>query len=86
MENRRHPRNPIAVMMKVWHPQFGEKLVTTRDLSDGGLFIVCDPATMPAMGEILDGQVQSEHAELPIVKMEIVRAEKDGLGLRFVGT
>lgn len=82
--NRKHPRNPFEVSVKIWHPDFGEKIVKTRDVSDGGLFIITEPTEMPPIGEVIEGQVQGMMIDLPIVKMKIVRTDEDGLGLEFI--
>ena len=85
MQNRReHIRHPVVVEIKIYHPDFGERLVKTKDLSDGGLFILVEPSEMPPIGEIVQGQVQGEFDDLPIVTMKIVRTENDGLGLQFI--
>jgi hypothetical protein len=85
MENRRkHPRHPVTVDVKISHPDFGELIVKTRNVSDSGLFLVVEPAAMPPVGEIIQGQVQGEFDDLPVVTMKIVRTESDGLGLQFV--
>ena len=85
MENKReHPRHPLSVDVKITHADFGEKIVKTRNISDSGLFILVEPTAMPALGEIVQGQVQGEHDDMPVVKMKIVRMEDDGLGLRFI--
>ena len=83
MENKRvHPRYPLSVDVKVTHPDIGEKMVKTRNISDSGLFILVEPTAMPPIGEIVQGQVQGEHDDMPVVKMKIVRMENDGLGLQ----
>lgn len=85
MENKReHPRYPLSVDVKISHPDIGEKMVKTRNISDSGLFILVEPTAMPPVGEIVQGQVQGEHDDMPIVKMKIVRMEDDGLGLQFI--
>ncbi|WP_428634740.1 PilZ domain-containing protein [Sedimenticola sp.] len=85
MNNRReHLRHPLTVDVKISHPDIGELIVKTKDISDGGLFILVEPADMPPIGEIVQGQVQGEAEDLPIVTMKIVRTEDDGLGLQFI--
>jgi len=85
MDNkRRHSRVPLNVEVKISHPDIGELIVKTRNLSDGGLFIVADPTAMPPIGEIVQGQVQAESGDFPVVSMKIVRTEDDGLGLQFI--
>lgn len=87
MENKRiHPRHPLTVEVKIFHPDIGEKIVKTKNISESGLFILVEPTLMPALGEIVQGQVQGEFDDLPVVKMKIVRTEKDGLGLQFIET
>ncbi len=83
-DRREHMRHPLAVDVKITHPDIGELIVKTKDISDGGLFIFVEPAEMPPIGEIVQGQVQGEVEDLPIVEMRIVRTERDGLGLRFI--
>ena len=85
MDNqRKHKRVPLDVEVKISHPDIGEIIVKTKNLSDGGLFILVDPITMPPIGEIVQGQVQGEFGDFPVVTMKIVRTEDEGLGLQFV--
>lgn len=87
MENRRNqPRHPITVEVKLSHPEIGEITVKTKNVSDSGLFVLVEPTLMPPVGEIVQGQVQGEFDDLPVVKMKIVRTEKEGLGLQFIET
>jgi hypothetical protein len=55
----------------------------TRDLSNGGAFLVTQGIELPPIGSILEGQVQDLQEEAPIVKMKIVREEADGVGVKF---
>lgn len=85
MQNRRrHPRIPMTVRVKIAHPAIGEKIVKTKNISDSGLFILVEPTEMPAIGEIVIGQVQDMIDDPPSLEMEIVRTEKDGIGLQFI--
>lgn len=85
MSNKRqHIRHPLQVDIKISHPAIGEKLVKSKDISDGGLFILTEPEGMPSPGEIVMGQVQGPIADAPLLKMKIVRTEKEGLGLQYV--
>lgn len=81
---RKYPRYPMAVSVRIEHPAIGEKIVKTRNISDGGIFLIIDPSEMPAVGEIVRGQVQGMIENPPVLEMEIVRTEPDGLGLRFI--
>lgn len=84
-EQRKHPRIPMKCKVKVTHPDVGEVIVNTRDISDGGIFLITDPVEMPPVGSIVDGQVQDmPGGEGPLLKLEIVRVEPGGIGLRFI--
>lgn len=85
-EERSSPRIPMKARVKVSHPSIGEVLVDTRDISDGGVFLLTEDIEidMPPLGTIVEGQVQGMAEAAPVLKMEIVRAEPAGLGLRFI--
>lgn len=82
--NRKHPRTPIKCQIKVVHPNIGEVMVNTRDISDGGIFLITEDVSMPPVGSIVNGQVQGMGGEGPILKLEIVRVEPAGIGLKFI--
>lgn len=83
-ERREYSRIPLKVNIKITHPDFGEKIVATKNFSEGGLFIVVEPTKLPAPGAIVKGQVQGLTDEAPIVNMKIVRVENDGVGLQYI--
>lgn len=83
-ENRVYPRTPMKCQIKITHPDIGEAIVNTRDISDGGIFILTDSVTMPPLGSVVQGQVQGLGGEAPILKLEIVRTEAMGIGLKFI--
>ena len=83
-ERREHPRIPLRVNIKIAHPDFGEKVVATKNFSEGGLFVIVNPTHLPPPGSIVKGQVQGMAEEAPIVDMRIVRVEQDGVGLQYI--
>ena len=83
-EKRLHSRIPLQIEIKISHPKIGEKVLITKDFSEGGLFVIIDPEDLPGIGEIVMGQVQDAEREMPIVKMEIVRVDDNGWGLRYL--
>lgn len=83
-DRRRHPRIPVRIDVKISHPQIGEKIVKTKNFSEGGLFILVEPSELPEVGEYVDGQVQGTMEDAPVVKMKIVRTDSDGLGLQYI--
>ena len=83
-DNRRHPRIPMKARVKITHPSFGEITATTKDISDGGIFLVTEGQEMPPIGTVIEGQVQGLTGDAPILKMEIMRSLPEGIGLRFI--
>lgn len=85
--SRKNIRTPLKVRLRIDHPVHGEMLVTTRDISECGVYVLMDQAqNVLAMGEQVQGQVQGLPMEAPILKLEVVRVEALGVGLRFVQT
>lgn len=83
--HRKNTRTPLKVRLRIDHPVHGEMLVTTRDISECGVYVLMDQAqNVLAMGEQVQGQVQGLPMEAPILKLEVVRVEALGVGLRFV--
>lgn len=84
-DNKRHDqRTPMKVQVRVSHPSIGVIIVPTRDISDGGIFLLTEDIDVPPIGTIVEGQVQGMEIEGPILKLEIVRMEPSGIGLKFV--
>jgi hypothetical protein len=81
---RQHLRTRVTVKFKLFHPALGERTVTTRDVSDGGVFLILDDPGVLPVGAKITGQVQGLMEDAPMVDMEVVRFEAAGLGLRFV--
>ncbi|QKE65136.1 PilZ domain-containing protein [Aquipseudomonas campi] len=85
MDNKReHNRTPLKVQLRIDHPVHGQMLVTTRDISESGVFVVIDDAQrLLQIGELVSGQVQGLPMEAPVVQMEVVRFEPSGVALIF---
>jgi len=84
-EQRHNVRTPLKVRLRIEHPVHGEMLVTTRDISDTGVYILLDQAQdLLSIGEQVSGQVQGLPMEAPILQLEVVRVESLGVGLRFL--
>ncbi|WP_043312218.1 PilZ domain-containing protein [Pseudomonas sp. ML96] len=81
---REHKRTPLKVQLRIDHPVHGQMLVTTRDISDSGVFVVIDEAqSLLQIGEVVSGQVQGLPIPAPIVQMQVVRFEPSGVALIF---
>ncbi len=84
LEKRKHERTPLCACIRISHESFGTRVVKTRDISLGGVYLLVDDLQMPPEGTIIEGQVQDDYMERPVVKMEVVRIEPQGVGLRFI--
>lgn len=83
--NRRFPRTRLRAEVKLNHPAAGEQLSHTRDISEGGAFVLNEGITLPALGEIIEVQVQGMPGEsAPVVRMKVVRIDREGVGLEFI--
>ncbi len=83
-EKRRHERMPLCARIRISHESFGTRIVKTRDISHGGVYLVIDDFQMPASGTVIQGQIQDDHMDRPVVNMEVVRLEPAGVGLKFI--
>jgi len=86
-EERKTSRTAVRLKVCLTMSEEGEMLAVTRDISDGGLFVLLDAEKIPGVGGEVDVQVQGlpNGMEAPWVKMQVVRIETDGIGLMFVG-
>ena len=81
----RAPRTRVRVAVTLKHPEVGEQRSHTRDISGDGAFILGEGILMPAVGEIVEVQVQDLPGEpAPVVRMRVTRIDKDGMGLQFI--
>lgn len=83
-EKRKYVRTAFTCRIKIIAADNSEMLVKTRDISDGGVFVVLEQDQMPPIGTIVSGQVQGLLDNAPVLKMEVVRMEPSGVGLRFL--
>jgi hypothetical protein len=70
--------------IKICHPSFGEVVAQTRDLSDGGVYVKHPDLLALPQGTIVTGQVQDLPIEAPVLQMEVMRVDAEGIGLRFI--
>ncbi len=83
-DQRRFPRLRLNLQVAVSHPGFGRRVFSTRDISDGGIFLACDAVSFPPVGAVVQVQVQGMAEAAPVRRMAVVRFEDDGVALRFV--
>lgn len=83
-ERRRYHRTPVSLKVRL-KTEDGTQLVNTRDISDGGIYLLMDEEELPPVGTKVKVQAQGMAVEAPVVEMEVVRTCSDGIGLRFAG-
>ena len=83
-DKRKHTRTPLRTRIRISHDSFGELLVRTRDISHGGVYLMTGDLPMPPVGTVIEGQVQDDYGERPVVKMKIVRVDAHGVGAMFI--
>lgn len=82
---RRYPRTRLRAEVKLKHPEVGELSSHTRDISEGGAFVVTENLLTPRIDDIIEVQVQGLPGEpAPVVPMRVVRIDSDGVALAFL--
>ncbi|WP_372964122.1 PilZ domain-containing protein [Marinobacter sp.] len=83
-DRRVHNRTAMSAKVKVVHEHWGEFIFSTRDISDGGIFISLEDAVFePNLGDRVVVQVQGLPIPAPVLDMRVVRRTVDGFGLQF---
>ncbi len=83
-DQRRFPRLRLTLQVAVTHPSLGCRVLPTRDISDGGIFLACDAMNFPPVGAVVQVRVQGMAEAAPVRRMAVVRFDKEGVGLRFL--
>ncbi len=89
MQQRRHPRIQLPLLVELKHPTLGTLRCIARDISEGGVFVQLErPQIKPGakLKLTLLSPVSVEATPTPTVDMEVKRVEADGLGLAFANT
>lgn len=83
-DRREYIRTAMSAKVKVVHETLGEFVFSTRDISDGGVFIVVEGEPFePKIGDQVTVQVQGLPVPAPVLNMVVVRKTNDGFGLQF---
>lgn len=86
-ENRKHLRIGLVVEIELTLPDKAPVDVRTRNISDGGLYIILDKLDLPAIGTEVQVRLKNQMGdgeEPPINRALVVRHETDGIGLQFL--
>ena len=86
-EQRRHLRIGLVVDIELTLPDQQKVLVRTKNISDGGLFLVIDDIDMPPVGTEVQVKLKNQLGdgeEPPTNRARVVRQDPDGVGLCFI--
>ncbi len=81
---RQHIRTALTSNVKLTHPDTGTIIVKTKDISDGGIYLLSCITNLPPVGSQVKVQLMDTPFEAPILDMIIVRLEPTGIGLKFI--
>lgn len=87
MDKRRAPRRPVSLRIELTYPSGENLAVSSRDISDNGIFILLDESRQPEIGEIVSLKIVDESTDeslLPSSEAAVVRLAPDGIGLSFI--
>lgn len=83
-EQRRHDRFPMSARVKLTHPALGSLTMSSRDMSDGGIFLNMGDAPPIPLNSEVEVQALDVPFEAPVLRMRVVRIEASGIGLAFI--
>ena len=86
-ELRRHLRIGLVVDIDLTLPGQDPVQVRTRNISDGGLFLVVEGLQLPAVGTEVTVRLKNQLGDgeaPPVNRAMVVRHEPDGIGLVFI--
>ena len=81
-EKRQSVRTPFTATVKLSHIESGEFVLRTGNISDTGIYVLAEGKEVPAVGHEVAVQVQGlPGMDAPILRMRVVREDKEGIGL-----
>ncbi len=86
-ENRKHTRIGLIVDIELTLDNKQTTLVRTRNISDGGLYLILDAIELPEVGTTVKVRLKNQLGDgeiPPINQAKVVRHESDGIGLVFL--
>jgi len=83
-DQRKSSRIPLIARVRVMHPNFGQRILKSKDISDGGMFIISDACDWPAVGSRMQVQALDTPVEAEMLLVQLVRKTPQGVGVMFV--
>ncbi len=82
-DKRRYVRTEFSSEVKLMHSEMGSIQVRTRDISEGGVYLLTGDKVNYPVGTEFTLQAMDMAEEAPVVRAVIVRLEPDGIALQF---
>ena len=87
-DKRKYPRREAHLEVELGFPSGEKQIVRTRDVSDGGVFLVLDKLRRPVIGEVVTVMLNNNEHNIgetfPSSDAVVVRQEEGGIGLAFI--
>ncbi len=86
VENKRkHPRLTVPMQVELSYADAESVMLTTRDISDGGVFLVSPEGKFPALNTQVQIKVKAslQGEEPQSIDATVVRVSEEGVGLKF---
>jgi len=86
-DQRRFERFTIAMQVEIIYPDGTIHQCTTRNISEGGIFVILPNETFPPLGEMVTVKKlpdQDTTIDLPNDTAVVVHKDENGIGLAFV--
>lgn len=87
IESRKSPRQPLHLDVELAYPSGERHQAVTRDVSDGGMFILISSELRPVLGELVAIRLIGRSAEktaLPATEAVVVHTAPQGIGLAYI--
>lgn len=84
-EKRLYKRKLVNTRVKLFHDSFGEIESVTKDISNGGVYVITQPEHEVPVGEQLQMALLQSSEPGVIFNMKVIRHDKGGMGLMFLG-
>ncbi|MDQ1363009.1 MAG: PilZ protein [Pseudomonadota bacterium] len=86
-ELRKSPRYPLHLDVELTYPSGERHHAVTRDISDGGMFVLISSELRPVLGELVTIVLTGNSAEkttLPSNEAVVVHTAPQGIGLAYI--
>jgi hypothetical protein len=86
-DQRKYPRRPVVLDVELSFPSGETKTVKSRDISEGGLFLVMESRDQPMLGEVIGVRLLGDSASvetLPSAAAIVVHQSNEGMGVAFI--